>query len=302
MVARHDRCSNGPKNCGGRRAIEPGLLGDPAVQSLAVPGLAAFVAAGILRAGLGREKGARFAAAAVGLGLIAAYLVIFRLPPLPPVASTQKLFYVLSGGLLLGAVLDWLGDPLLLRWPLILGALLGLLYWLGLPRLAGEAGAATLVLLAALFAGFVIAAARLDDLRKSASLDAPVLLMIASLGLAAIALLGHAPGHAQLGLALAAAGGGVLLWNWPKRRFEFGASFLFGAALPFFAVAAVLALFDRPSFSGLALLLLVFFADLPARRVKFGSGPLAEAAAPVWLALVALVPAGLAVGVAWLIG
>lgn len=267
-----------------------------------MPGLAAFVLAGVLRAALGRERGGRLAAAGAGLGLIAAYLLIVGPPPLPPVSSLQKLFYVVAGGLLLGAVLDLLRDPWLLRWPLLLGVLFGVVYWLGLPRLEAGPSTETTVVLAALFAASLVALARLDSLREKMGIGAPVLLLVASVGLAAVAFLGHTTSIAQLALALGAALAGSLLWNWPKPRFAIGASVLFGLAVPLFALADVLVLFARPSLAAVAILVLVFFADLAARQVEFKRGPLASAVAPLWLGAVALVPVGAAIGVAWLAG
>lgn len=232
------------------------------------------------------------------MGFLLAYLAILGIPAFPPVASVQKLAALVLAGLVAGLVLDGLRDPVVLRWPPIVAGPAVALYWLALPRLA-QLEATTVLILALLCAASLIVLVRLEGVRKQPGLAAPVMLGFGALGVALIAFLAHSASIAQLAFALAAAIAGFGLWNWPRPRYRFGMAALLGGAGALLGLVAVLVLYSRASPIALALLLPIFFADIPARRIRLGSGLLASALEPVLLAGLSLVPLIAALGVAY---
>jgi hypothetical protein len=118
-----------------------------------------------------------------------------------------------------------------------------------------------------------------------------------ALGVAAVCLLGGSAATAHLAFALAAATVGFMLWNWPVTRYPFGFSALFAGAgsLPLLAGHALL--YARASAPALALILLVFLADAPARWV--GGGRRVRGLNLVYLTLLCLLPMAAALLVAY---
>ena len=272
------------------------LLAHPIAQSALVPVVGAAVAAGLIRALGGRSRGAMLAGAAIALAFLLSYAATLGLPLLPPRAAVQKLFPLVVAGLALGSLLDLVRVPRrVVLASLVPFVALGL-GWIGGPRLAaGPIGEPVLVLSLTLV-GSVVVLARLE--RRADDGPTPsVLLLVAALGTGGVAVAGASASLGQLAFALAASVGGFMLWNWPRSRFPFGRAALFGggATLTFLAGQAVF--FTDASRVALAVLVAVFFADGPVRRLMPGRGAAGRALRPVVVGLVALVPA--AAAVAW---
>ena len=248
-----------------------------------------LLAAVILTGGIGGMIGVRAAGCAIALAFVIAHLSILGWPPLPPQSSLQKLVYIALIGLLLGAVLDLLIDRVPVRtvalvWPAVILAWLGWQQLLGLEPL----DLARLVLL--WFAGAFV----FDRLlaHRVAEIISPTMVLVAGIGMSAIALIGNAASLSQLAAAVAAATGGFLLWNWPKQRYPFSMTALFGAASALFGVGAAIVLFTRASTLALAILLGIFAAGSMRARLPLAGrpvwGPLAfgvAAAIPMLLAV-----------------
>ena len=85
---------------------------------------------------------------------------------------------------------------------------------------------------------------------------------------------------------------GFAVWNWPTNVFPYGAALLMGAGGTLFLLAWIAALHHPAAVSlpALAILILVFFADLAARHMHLGDSRAARAAAPIILAAVCCVP------------
>lgn len=231
-----------------------------------------LLAAGILTGGIGGMIGVRAAGCAIALAFVIAHLSILGWPPLPPRASLQKIIYIALIGLLLGVVLDFLIDrmpvrPVALVWPGVILAWLGWQQLLGIELL----DLARLVLL--WFAGAFI----FDRLLAFRAIEiiAPTMVLVAGIGMSAVAFIGAAASLSQLAAAVAAATAGFLLWNWPKQRYPFSMTALFGAASALFGVGAAIVLFTRASSLALAILLGIFAAGFIRARL-----PLADR--PVW--------------------
>jgi hypothetical protein len=261
-----------------------------------VPIVLGFVLTGAIRFANGPSSGPHVAPAAAGLAFLVAYLVIVGVPPMPPISSMQKLAYATAGGLVLGFLLDLAKAPPPVRWVVFPLSLALILYWVGNPKLTSPEVWAILGFVA-LWLGAVIGLWRLEA-GRNAGLNPAVKLLIASLGVAVIAMFGQSAALAQLGFALATALGGFMLWNWPVHRYPYGAVLLMGVGTALAVIVFILALYTRASVIALAILLLVFFADLVARRIRLGDSGLAKALEPYLLAAICLIPALAAAAVA----
>ncbi len=282
-----------------------GLLENPLIQSVALPLSSALLLAPVLR----RVAGPRAASAAVTLGLCAGYVAIHGLPPWLARSSTQKLPGLVLAALVVGWALDSSGiaarAPRLRRVAIGALAVLGIC-WLGWPLLR-SLEAPDLVLVAAVSLAGASALVHLGrheesrDREKGSDLDAPVMLLAASLGCAGIALYGSSASIAQLCGALAAALGGFLLWNWPRPRDRFAGAGVCGAGGALVFLLSMLAFYTRTS----KLALLLACAALAAgalvspliSRMEFS--PLrSRVGRPFGVAAAALIPVALALAVA----
>lgn len=284
------------------------LLDDPIVQIGLVPLAVAFGLAAFIRIIGGPERGPRLMGIAAIIGFLLAYVLLQGVPAFPPAAATQKLFYLvlLAGGA--GFALDLTGRTASLQRSLrIVFPGLALL-WLAWRQLAAGVALAELATLAALWAGGALVFWRLERAEtEGGGLSAALMLIVAALGVAGVATLGSSPNPAQLAGALAAAAGGVALWGYgvwlaKATRGPFGATTQFGGGGALLGLAYILVLFT-PQASRLALivLLLVFFADLAAGRIRLGNSLRGRAFGPILFAALAAVPALAALGVATLV-
>ena len=273
----------------------------PLVPGALLPLLLAVVATGVIRLIGGWRRGVLLTAAAIGLAWLATHAAILGLPVLPPRTATEKLFVLGATGLSFGILLDlMLGGRSV---PLAAGAALIAtgLWWIGQGRLSASGTALDWLRYGLLTAAGILVLLRLER-RSRDGIVAPVLLLVATLAVGALALLGAAAATGQLAFALAAALGGFLLWNWPVSRYPFRQAGLLGALLPLIFIAGQLTFYSDVPPAALALLLALFFADLPTSRLMTGHDAVARAARPVVLALIALVPAAAALAVAWWLG
>jgi hypothetical protein len=275
-----------------------GFFADPLVQSVLIPVLGGFLLTGAIRFANGPSKGPQVAGAAVALGFLIGYGLVLNLPPLPPVSAQQKLAYVVAAGLVLGFLLDFLRRPPFWRELIYVAGTAGALYWIAEPRIA-SGGAWTLLGLVALWLAALVLGYRLEK-GRAAVLTPCTQLLVAALGLGAVALFGRSASLAQLAFGLATALGGFMLWNWPVARYPFGAALLLGAGGALVATGYVLALYTETSLISLAILLLCFFTELAAKRIKLPAGKIGEALRPVVLIGITLIPALAAVAVAYI--
>ncbi|MDA0230829.1 MAG: hypothetical protein O3B21_11665 [Proteobacteria bacterium] len=257
-----------------------------------------FVLTGAVRLANGRTRGPNVAGAAVALSVAAVYFLIIGVPPHPPMSGLDKLVYGIAGGVALGFCLDFLRFPPFIRWLLFPVGGAALLYWLELPGVE-TASTMALIGLGAMWLASIAALWRLEAERE-AGLNPTAMLMVAALGLAAVTMLGGAIEIAHLAVALATALFGFSLWNWPTNVFPYGAALLMGAGGTLFLLAWIAALhYATVSLPALAILLLVFFADIAARHMQLGDSRAARAATPIVLAAVCCVPALGAVALAY---
>jgi hypothetical protein len=275
-----------------------GFFSDPLVQSVLVPVAGGFLLTGAIRVANGPTKGPLVAGASVGLGFLFAYGLTLGFPVLPPALPEHKLAYLVAAGLVIGFLLDFFHRGPLYRETIYLLGTAAALYWIALPGI--EAGGPwTYLGLIALWLGSAIAGYRLEKSR-STGIEPTLKLLVAALGLGAIAVFGGAADLGQIGFGLATALGGFALWNWPVNRYPFGAALLLGAGGALVTMGFVLALYTETSPIALALLLLCFFADVAAKRVKLPAGKFGDTLRPFVLVGLALVPALAAIAVAYI--
>ncbi len=272
-------------------------LADPIFQSVVAPLLVAAVLTGGLGFGLGKTIGPRIAAAAIPIGFLVSYWATVGWPAFPPVASNQKIVYLILFGAVIGVMFDLVQRADLMRWlgPVVWsGAIAGWMGWrmITTPSIPGLATISALWLAGAI----VLYASRVT--RGSGSVPA-VMLLIAAIGVSLIALIGSSASFAQLSGGLAAATGGFMLWNWPKSRFSFEWAGALGGMGALLSLVAALVLFTDASKLALILILPMFFGDRLTARLPRATHPVF---APFVLAAVCLVPVALAVLVAYLSG
>ena len=281
------------------------LLDDPMIQVGLAPLAVAFGLAAFIRVIGGPERGPRLMGIAAIAGFLLAYALFEGVPMFPPPAAKQKLFYLVILGAAAGFALDMTGRPAGLQRSarMILPGLA--LLWLAWRQLAAGVALAELATLAALWGGGALALWRLERAEtESGGLSAAVMLIVAALTVAGIASLGASLTLALLAVALAAAAGGVALWGYgiwliKATRGPFGATTLFGGGGALLALAYILTLFTpQASRAALVVVLLVFFADLAAGRIRLGNALRSRMLGPVLFAALAAVPALAAIGVA----
>ncbi len=279
---------------------------DPVFQTVIAPFAVALAVVAIAQL-VGGRRGQIVAGLGVALAVLVGYALLASVPRFPPPASTQKLFYLIALGGLLGLVVDAVGRPPLLDRLAVVALPTVALVWLAWRQLAAGPEILLLVTLGLLWAGMTAALWRLADASdRGAGVIGPVLLIVAAIGTAVVALLGRTATLSLLSGAIAAAVGALALWNYAASIIGgssrgFGRTALLSAAGGLAAVCALLVLFT-PTASRLALvgILLVPFSEPAARRIRLGSGPAERILSPVLHAAVAAIPALAAVGIAYL--
>ncbi len=131
--------------------------------------------------------------------------------------------------------------------------------------------------------------------------DNAIPLLIVSLAMAAAAFLGSSASISQNAGSLSAAIGGLMILNWPKRRFGLSVT---ARLVPFTVLAALSAqasLFTTAPAWILALLLPAFFADRLVDLWMPAGSHRAPLARPVFIAFTAAVPAAAALAAAWFV-
>ncbi|HYH20355.1 MAG TPA: hypothetical protein VD995_17230 [Azospirillum sp.] len=271
------------------------LLHDPFVQSSVLPLLAGVLAVG----GIHVLKPVRgLAAAGIGAAFLAVFALVVGVPALPPPSSMGKLFWAASAGVALGAAADGLGVKDRAGSALVAAWLAASLVWIAMPALDSAAGVLTLLVLLAVAAW--VAFGRMPGRAEGATAPAAALLALA-LAVGGTALIGSSASVAQMALALAAATGGFLLWNWPVERHVWGVSGQ--AALGVIVLlAGVLALFTQTQAIVLLLALPALLAGRLRRHLPVPDTGFGRAAGAAAVTVVTVLPALAAVGAAYLLG
>ncbi len=272
------------------------LMSDPFVQSSVLPLLLGLLAVGALRL-IGGRVGRLWASGGIALAFLALFILVIGLPAFPPPSSMGKLFWSVAAGLLLGLAADALSLRGRAASALVGGWLLLALVWIAWPGLDSTRAFVTLAVLAAvgLWASFA------DSLSGADKTTAPAAVLLAlALSVGVTALIGSSASIAQLGLALTAATGGFLLWNWPTERHVWGVSGRVALVLPLL-IAAVLTLFTQAESATLLLALPALAAESLRRRLPIGEGRFAPALATVVVTILAVIPALVAIAAAYLL-
>ncbi|MBR9882329.1 MAG: hypothetical protein GYB21_01135, partial [Oceanospirillales bacterium] len=240
------------------------ILDNPLIQSAVLPLVLSLGFTGLLRLVLGPVFGARLAGASVMLSFLICQALI-QMPVFPPRSSSQKLPYLVAVAVLLGLLIDSL--DLKARVQHIAMAVLAVagIGWL----LAGRferIEIAGWILLPMLFASALLAQQRCMARRDT--LDGGIVLLLASAGIGAVALIGASASMAQVCFALMAALGGFLLWNWPTWRFPLGATAQLGTITALLTLATQMLFFTKANGWALLLLLPLLLVDRIGRSME----------------------------------
>ena len=291
-------------------AILQTLLVNPATQSTVVPFVVALIVTGLVRLIGGEQRGRQFVMVAVGIGFLVAFVLVEGAPAIAATTAKQKVFFIVVVGLVAGLLLDARASRRVLaeRLAIVLFPLLVLL-WMAQRLLSFGIELDVVLPLVVLWLGSMIVFWRLSVTGETGGALVPgVQLLVASVGLSVVALLGASASLAQLTAGLAASVGAVLLVAFltlvfAGNRFGFGAVGAFGGGGALLAICYVLVMFtEGVSFWALAVLALVFLTDLVPVKARFGGTVVRRAMQPVMLTVIAAIPAGLAVLIAFLTG
>ncbi len=272
----------------------------PVIQSALIPLVLGFALAGVIRALGGTGLGDRSAAAAIPVAVLTAYFLTLGMPSWPPSGGLAKWPFVVGLSLLGALVIAC--TSLSVAWirGLAIAVLVLALAWIAWP-LVGNGSLASMIGVGALMLGGGIVLWRTVRGTKAApSVEPLVMLIAASAGLAGVALVSASLSIAQMAGALAAAAGGVALWNWPVARFAFGTEGAIGAVIPLVSLAGLVMVSTNAPSWVLLPLALVFFADGVCDRLPFVSRRLGPVLRPLVTLIVAMVLAALAVALATL--
>lgn len=259
-------------------------LGHPLIQSVVLPLLVALGATGLLRRLIGARHGPRWAAAALGLAILSCSLPLMGARLALPATAVEKLLWVFAAAWLLGLLLEAIRPSRWLQWVLASLLWLALSWWLGSKNVISGSASAVI--------GAAVLAALHDSAGERAS--AASVSVVASVGLAAVAMMSGSLLLFQLSVLLAAALGGVALWLWPKARISFGPAAWVTAGIGWMALAHMAALLTPAPPVALAALAAVFVAGPIVRRLPLmGRRVLVE---PLVVAVAAALLAGVALG------
>lgn len=229
----------------------------PEMQMVWVPLVVGLAAVGLIRFLLGPARGALLASMGIGLGYLAAHLLMQGLPDWPPAGALDTLPYVLLGGIALGAVFDELDNPEGLLKPLFIGFPIVIVFWLGLAFFGGFKSLAASAPFAVIMIGGIVAMQRMHDDRDDGTAS-PMALFMAVVGLAVVGNFGESKmfGYA---IALAFAGFSFLVWNWPRTRFPWGTTGTLSIGGTYVTLAGVTVLNNAGLVWPIAITFLVFF-------------------------------------------
>ncbi len=245
----------------------------PLFQSLILPLLMSLLGVGVLRtlAGPGR------AVCALGLSFLLSVVWMIGWPPHPG-TILQRLPWVFALAWLAGAALALTGRNRMLHGLVLSGAWLAASWWLG-SRDVTETLLFPLV-------GVLVIVGLLRASEERA--EAATMVVVAGLGLAGLAFAAGSLMLFQVSLMLAAAVGGVALWQWPRPRIRFGVAGVGVAAISWLALAQSTLLLTPASPNAVALLCLAFSGTMLSAPI-LGRLPVGhrDLAAPPVLAVLA---------------
>ena len=269
------------------------MLSDPLVQTAIFP-------LGIVLAGLGFSHfiasriQERLAGLWLGIGFLGAYVLIVGTPIFPPVASVQKLFYIVLTGMIISSTFATNASRISIFSSALILIITTLLY-LGSSVLA-QFTLDTAWRIGILFLASLLILKCTAFHHPQTSAHSAVLLLVASLAATGICILGAAASTAQLYAALGAALGGFCSWNWPKARF--GINGLFAAFVTFIGLSTLTVLYSDVNLIGFGCLTGIFVVGLfwekiipvRAKNTRWDA---------VLLAIVSAIPAGIGLAIAW---
>ncbi len=256
------------------------VLEDPWIQFGAVPAVIAFVATGILRFASGAAIGPRIASSGAAIALA----VAFGLTIEPGTCTFSRTAAVIAAALVAGLVTDLVAADLrVLRRTLVIVAPLLALIWLR-GAAFDATGTVPAILFGVAFIAIAVIAFSFSDFESGNSTPA-ILLAMAGLGIGLVLFFSGERVQGGLALSAAAGTGAFFLWNWPAQRLSNGAGLMIGVMAPLLAIAAGAAIEGTASRLGMALVILVFFADKVFRLPSLG-GRTGRLVQPVLLASV----------------
>ena len=275
------------------------LLMNPAIQSGVIPLLTALTA--VLLCGLINDRFSRFAGISVLVGFLAAYYLTFDLPPFPPKASGQKIAYIAALAGVLGLYINLRNIPDKALW--VIGLVVSALSvgWIGWLKIQAPLSLDHLNSLLIVVAG-TVAFYRMTHrplTKNSDEADNIIALIAVLIAVSAVAIFASSASIGQNAGALAAALGGLMLVNWPKRRHGLDVVARVVPLVTLTALLAQLVLFTNVVAWPLILLPLVMLASPVANRWVVPHSSRAELLRPILIGALCAVPALASIIITW---
>lgn len=267
---------------------------NPVFQSVVMPFLITLLLVGAVVMISRQSRGIGFAVCGAAIAVLAAYWLVFSLPPFPPRSSTQKLGYLFAAAAALSLLCASRPDRIR-TWRLaIFAVVIAGLAWIAEAKIKqGQYGPTLLAALVASVALIGLLAARAKPV------DAGVCVLVAALGVACIAALAPSASITQMALAIAAATGGYLLWTWPKPRLEFAEAGTIALGAPLIWLGGQASLYSKANDAAFACVAVIAFGPF-IRDLAFGqSRQPNDTIRPVITGLIAAALAAVAVLIAY---
>lgn len=278
---------------------------DPVFQTIIAPFVVSLVIVAASRL-FGGKRGALLA----GAGVVGAALIGYELfagqPAFPPPASTQKLFYLIAFGGLVGLIVDLLDRPPMLDRLAIIAVPAVAVLWLAWRQLAAGPEFTAIATILLIWLAVVACLWRLGDAAdKGGAVTGGVLVIAAAVGVAGVAFIAPSATLPLFAALLAAAVGALAFWGFGalilgRANMGFPRAALLGIGGGLGVIVHIMVSFTaNTNILAVACVALVPFVEPLARRIKLGSGRLAQVTAPIVLSVVAAIPAFAAIGLAY---
>jgi hypothetical protein len=234
----------------------------------------------------------------ISIGFITTIFLVLGLPPILPILSVDKIFYIATLGILVGIIIDFLGIRKWWRLGFFIIFLTLATYWITEPE-GGFSNPWHILGLAILWNVNILT---LWKLEKSTTLvPSPIVkIFLVSLGLGLVAHISEANDQRDLSFAIAATLLGYFASNFGNVNQRWNAVLLIGIQSSILCITASLAFYSTASLPALAVLFLIYFSEEPINVQDKNHGKLSSLIKSAKAIAIRTIPILAALGLAFL--